>query len=328
MYKKPLVKKYFFMSKMVEKIWPNKNSRLRFFFFRRYFHKKRFSVSKIVRKFFVLRNMKWRKLRKRFFHLTTTQANKLPYPTKYKEQMIWYKYIFIELINEKKKFRAFYSIKKHKQLLALYRKYFKKNKYYKKTIFLNSFESKLDIVLLRSKILPTLFSCRFLIQNYGVLINGVLYKNINYRLKVGDIIHFDFILWRILISFFYYKIFLRYEIFFFYMFYKKISAFSSKEKKKRKKNYLLHNNVFRKISPILSAKNLQPKLFKNNYKKRLLRKKIKQQKIAHKLDVILGFNLFEKKNHFKRAELNKHIFTRYEILKKKYKSYWEKQNEQ
>lgn len=314
------------MSKIRQKIWPNKNSRLRFFYFRRYFYRYRFSISRTVRKFFVQKNMKWRKLRKTFFFLTVQKKYKRPHPSKYKEEMIWYKYIFTEMISEKKKIRAFYGIKKHKQLLLLYRKFFKKKKYFQKTIFLNSFESKVDIILVRAKFLPTIFSSRFLIQTYGVLVNGKVCKDINYRLKIGDIVHFDFIFWRLLIAFIYYKIFLRYEIFFFYSFYKKIKNFSEKKKiiKQPNLNYFSFKSLFflKKKPQKFVKKNKFKRFFRfNKFRKR--HSLLVNKKIRTKLDKILGFHMFTRKTeNFEDIEdFNENIYFRYRLLKQKYKKY-------
>lgn len=336
MYKKIYLKRYYFMSKTVQKIWPNKNSRLRFFYFKRYFFRYRFSISRLVRKYFVQRNMKWRKLRKKFFYLTANKKNKLPQPSKYKEELIWYKYIFTELLNEKQKFRAFFSIKKHKQLLSIYRKFFRKQKYFQKNIFLNSFESRLDIVLLRAKILPTLFSSRFLIENYGILVNGIKHKTFDYRLKPGDIVHFDFILWRLLIAFIYYKIFLRYEIFFFYKIYKNIKTFSKDLNRKKLQqdnhNYFswqsqsISSKSHKKTFKISQIKNKKKWLPKNKFKKRKLL--IKNKRIRQRLDQILGLNLFSKQrntNHFESEKLNKYIYKQYSLLKNKYQNYLKKE---
>jgi ribosomal protein S4 len=53
-----------------------------------------------------------------------------------------------------------------------------------------SIESKIDILLIRLRLFSSIKESKFFIKSEGVLINGVLIKNNNYRLAKGDILAF------------------------------------------------------------------------------------------------------------------------------------------
>lgn len=229
------------------KIWPYKNTRLRFFFFLR--NRNKFHIS--YRAYTVLKTIKWRLIRKSFFFfLYRYKKSKKIFRSKIgNHNKSQFDFLFKNFLIEKKKIKGFYGELKEKNLNKIFSNFYNSHKYYKTFFFANALESRLDVVLLRSKILPTIFACNRLINHYGVYVNNKKIYYSNYRLNPGDIIYFDINLWYIIISFFYYKLYLRYEIFFGYRFIQKYRRFSLNNFKykfvKKKQNYnkkLINNN--------------------------------------------------------------------------------------
>ena len=117
--------------------------------------------------------------------------------TKYGTRGVSYDKRFRDTLQSGKKLRLFYG--------GLLKKYFKKKisstlnkkKFQSKNltkieaIFLQSFESRLDVVLYRSKFTPTVRSARQLILHGKVYVNQIQVKSKAYNLKNGDIINLD-----------------------------------------------------------------------------------------------------------------------------------------
>ncbi len=114
--------------------------------------------------------------------------------TKYGTRGVSYNKRFRDTLQSGKKLRLFYGglLKKYfKQKISstLNEKNFRaKNLAKIETIFLQSFESRLDVVLYRSKFAPTVRSARQLILHGKVYVNQIQVKSKVYNLKNGDII--------------------------------------------------------------------------------------------------------------------------------------------
>jgi small subunit ribosomal protein S4 len=82
-------------------------------------------------------------------------------------------------------FRKFYNNLKMKQLKALYQKW-KGNE----VNFIKSLEKRLDMVLLRSGFINSIYEARQFINHKQVLVNGRIAAIPGYEIKVGDIVGF------------------------------------------------------------------------------------------------------------------------------------------
>lgn len=118
--------------------------------------------------------------------------------TKQGTRSVSYKKRFRDTLQAGKKIRIFYGdlLKKYfKKKVALTLR--KKRPKYKnlrniESIFLQTFESRLDIVLYRAKFAPTVRSAKQLILHGKVYVNGLKVKTKAYHLKSGDIINLNF----------------------------------------------------------------------------------------------------------------------------------------
>ena len=153
------------------KIWINKNSKINSFYNLRASH-----TSKVFPKR-RLKNMKWI-IVKRF--LIPRQRNK-----------IHGRFIYKNMFQQKQQLKKFYGYLKEYQLQYIFKKKWKQQKTFKQNVFASILEKRLDMILYRMKILPTIFSCHQFISHQGVLINGNIVKTINYSINHGDIISFN-----------------------------------------------------------------------------------------------------------------------------------------
>lgn len=154
------------------KVYLNKNSKFRRYFnvrdpifIRRYFN---------YRKTLILRNMKWTVTR-RFMNPVLRKRN-------------FSRYQYGSLLINKQQLKHFYGNLKEKQFKKLFTVNFLKNKQYKEEAFLGALEHRLDILLFRMRILPTIFSCKQYILHQGIYVNNQLITLPNYKVKIGDIV--------------------------------------------------------------------------------------------------------------------------------------------
>lgn len=171
---KPRYKKCY---QVKNKIWINKNSKLRGFFIFRKFRNTRLKKKK-------LKSMKWNIARR--FLLPRLQKRQYP---KYR-----YKFLF----QNKQKIKYFYGKIKEYQLQQLYNKNCVNQKSFKQTMLIGSLEKRLDVILHRSKFVPTIFMAHQIINHQGLYINDNLVNNMGYNLKQGDIISLDSKIWPII----------------------------------------------------------------------------------------------------------------------------------
>ena len=150
-----------------------------------------------------LKKKKWKPFLKFYLNKLKTFRKFKPldhskyFVTKYGTRGVSYNKRFRDTLQSGKRLRLFYG--------GLLKKYFKqkinsalnKKRYQSKnltkieTIFLQLFESRLDIILYRSKFAPTVRSARQLILHGKVYVNQVKVKSKAYNLKSGDIINLD-----------------------------------------------------------------------------------------------------------------------------------------
>lgn len=163
------------------KVFLYKNSKFRRFYnirdpiyIRRYFK---------YRKTLRLRNMKW------------TVARRFMNPVLKKKQFSRYQYG--NNLLTKQQLKNFYGKLKEKQLQRLFKRAYLNNQQFKQNAFLGALEHRLDILLFRMRILPTIFACKQYILHKGVYVNKKKYFLPNYQAKIGDIISLDQDQWSI-----------------------------------------------------------------------------------------------------------------------------------
>ena len=153
------------------KIWPYKNSRLRRFFNIR--GRKLIRRGKLKRYFMAFNNMKW----------TIVRRYLRPFMLKRKAMRRRYKDVFYK----KQQVRHFYG-KVSEEIFRNFFKRFLANTVGRNKTFFSSLEFRLDMVIFRMGILPTIYACNQLIHHHGVLVNKQLKFSPHQLAKVGDLI--------------------------------------------------------------------------------------------------------------------------------------------
>jgi small subunit ribosomal protein S4 len=88
----------------------------------------------------------------------------------------------------KQKLKKFYGKLDEYKFRMLFKLAYNKMKSDKMNSFYGALEQRLDIVLFRMKLLPTIFACNQLVQHHGIMVNNSLITLPNYRIQVGDIV--------------------------------------------------------------------------------------------------------------------------------------------
>jgi len=193
--------RYKFCYIVKNKIWPYKKSRLR-----KMIDKRGRSIYRKGwwphRRFMVMKNLKWILFRKNLgssfslFSFKNSMQKRIYNPSnKYKFQMIRFK-----------GFRMSYGKIDREKFQHLFKRFFKKKFVFKYLNFLKSLEFRLDMILFRLKIFPTIFGCHNLIKSLGVYVNGNLLKTPGFLVQVGDVISFSYHIWFVLMLLFTEKI--------------------------------------------------------------------------------------------------------------------------
>lgn len=164
------------------KVYLNKNSKFRLFyrvrdpiFIRRYFD---------YRYELALKNMKWNVAR-RFMAPFLNRQQRSP---KIKYGLI---------LRNKQQLKHFYGKLKEKQFQRLLKLSLLGKQQYKQEIFLGALEHRLDILLYRMRILPTIFACKQYILHQGIFVNNEKINLPHYKTKIGDIVSLNSSHWNI-----------------------------------------------------------------------------------------------------------------------------------
>jgi ribosomal protein S4 len=167
------------------KVWINKNSKINSF---NNFRSPRQGVFFARKR---LKSMKWVIIR-RFL---------IPRIQKRSHGRFKYKNMF----QKKQQIKKFYGRIKEYQLQHIFKNKWKQQKSFKQNVFASVLEKRLDVILYRAKIFPTIFACNQFITHQGVIINNNLIKSINYPLKYEDIISFHENQWELIYERLHYK---------------------------------------------------------------------------------------------------------------------------
>lgn len=167
------------------KVWINKNSKINSFNNLRaprhgiFFTRKR------------LKSMKWVIIR-RFLRPRTSKRS-------------YGRFQYKNMLQKKQQIKNFYGHIKEYQLQHIFKNKWKQQKSFKQNVFSLALERRLDVILYRAKIFPTIFACNQFINHQGVYVNNNLIRTINYPLNHEDIITFHEDHWQLIYERLYYK---------------------------------------------------------------------------------------------------------------------------
>ena len=176
------------------KVWIYKNSRLR------NFYKIRGKIvllqGKINKDFLITNNMKWRVVRRKM----------VPYIRIKNRFRFHYKNLFFN----KQQLKNFYGSIQEYKLRNIFKKTWNVNLFYRRNIFIGALEQRINMVLFRMRLLPTIFACTQFIMHKGIYANNVLITLPSYRIKIGEIISIPENQWLIFYKFLYERIYNRF----------------------------------------------------------------------------------------------------------------------
>lgn len=174
------------------KVWPYKNSRLRGFYSIR---GRRLVRRGLYRHYFMVMNsMKW------------TIARRLIRP--YMRRSRATKRRFRDIFYTKQQLRRFYGKVKESAFRNFFRNHLGSTTVRNRSFFA-ALERRLDMVVFRMRLLPTVFAAHQLIHHRGVLINGGLVKSPNANVRIGDIVAIQRQQWQALYWDLYYRAYWR-----------------------------------------------------------------------------------------------------------------------
>jgi ribosomal protein S4 len=174
------------------KVWPYKNSRLRGFYSIR---GRRLIRRGLYRRYFmVMSSMKW------------TIARRLIRP--YMRRSRAAKRRFRDVFYTKQQLRRFYGKVKENAFRNFFRNHLGSTMVRNRSFFA-ALERRLDMVVFRMRLLPTIFAAHQLIHHHGVLINGGLVKSPNTNVRIGDIVAIQRPQWQALYWDLYYRAYWR-----------------------------------------------------------------------------------------------------------------------
>ena len=148
------------------KVYLNKNSKFRFFYLiRSKFFKSRENHH---RRFLCLRNMKWT-IARRFFCSRPKNRQNL-------------RFSYLTKLQNKQQLKRFYGNLREEKLIKILKSAWTTKSQHKQVIFLQNLESRLSILLLRMRVLPTIFACNQFILHQGVYVNNEKIYLPNYQI--------------------------------------------------------------------------------------------------------------------------------------------------
>lgn len=177
--------KYKICSQSINRVWLNKNSRLyHFYYLRGKFLKPKGRRRKALR----IKNLKWTVLRNRmltsFFRVRRVAFKRI------KNASFLRSYFFN--LQQKQQLKKFYGKLQEKKLLLIFsNNNNSKLSFYRKQKFISILEGRLDVILLRAKLVPTIYFSHQLINHHGVFVNEKLITIPNYSINCGDIVKLD-----------------------------------------------------------------------------------------------------------------------------------------
>lgn len=182
--------KYKICAQSNNRVWLNKNSRLRNFYYLRF---KFLKPKGRRRNRLCINNLKWTIVRNRIVS-SLFRYKKF----KFKRRNLLFKKNYFFSLLRKQQLKKFYGkLQEHKLLLTFLKIYNSQFSNFRKQKFINILEGRLDIILLRAKLVPTIFFSHQFINHNGIIINEKLINIPSYSIKLGDIIRIDINFWNL-----------------------------------------------------------------------------------------------------------------------------------
>ncbi len=176
------------------KVWIYKNSRLR------NFYKIRSKIvllqGKTVKNFLITNNMKWTVIRRKMVPYIRTKNR--------------FRFQYRNLFFNKQQLKNFYGGIQEYKLRNIFKKTWNVNLFYRRNIFIGALEQRINIVLFRMRLLPTIFASTQFIMHKGIFANETLITLPSYRVKLGEIISIPQDQWFIFYKFLYERLYNRY----------------------------------------------------------------------------------------------------------------------
>lgn len=291
------------------KVWIYKNSRLR------NFYKIRSKVvllqGKTAKKFLITKNMKWTVVRRKMVPYVRTKNR--------------FRFNYKNLFYTKQQLKNFYGGLREYKLRNIFKKTWNVELFYRRNIFIGALEQRLNMVLFRMRLLPTIFASTQYIMHKGIYVNNELITLPSYRVRIGAIVSIPQDQWFIFYKFLYERICNRFfgECLLIWrkdFTLKKIQYYRLKTKKFYIKNF----KFFTKYS-LWKKKSKNLKKFLKKLQKQYLLKlnNLKIQKNNFNLEIYLKKKSFYKKYFniilYLRFYLNKIVFKNLKKLKKNLK---------
>ena len=195
--------KYKICAQSINRVWLNKNSR----FYNFYYLRGKFLKPKGRKRTYLrIKNLKWTVIRNR---MLTSLFKKRNVCFKHKKDSLFLRSYFFNL-QQKQQLKKFYGKLQEQKLLSIFIKNNNsKISNYRKQTFISILEGRLDVLLLRAKLVPTInFSHQFINHN-GVLVNEKLITMPNYSISCGDIVRLDLKFWKLFYKQLYKKVLTR-----------------------------------------------------------------------------------------------------------------------
>lgn len=226
------------------RVWFNKNFKfINFYNYRRKIMLKRNIYFK--RYFLKSRNIKWTFTRRFMYWNSRRKINYISKRYKSRRKHNFYK----NFLSSKQQLKKFYGKIKEKNFIKLFIKNWYARKKWRQHNFFFSLERRLDVILYRLRVLPTIYTCNQYITFNGLLVNNVLCKRPHFNANVGDIISFIWEHWYFFFSTYLAKLYYR-KLGFFVNKRRNLKKFKLKflkslmSTKKGKYKFLVYDNIF------------------------------------------------------------------------------------
>ena len=121
-----------------------------------------------------------------------------------------FKFQYRNLFFNKQQLKNFYGGIQEYKIRNIFKKTWNVNLFYRRNIFIGALEQRINIVLFRMRLLPTIFSCTQFILHKGIYANDTLITLPSYRVKIGEIISIPEDQWFIFYKFLYERLYNRY----------------------------------------------------------------------------------------------------------------------
>jgi len=170
-----------------DKTFVSRLNRLRFFHDRRVLKFLRWKKGDLGRRLRGIHSLRWYKLRYRFglkfYNFSSKKRRKL--------RVFRQNNLYKVGLDRKKNFLSFYRKFDESKIKIWFKEYYNKSRQYKVLNFFRLFETRLDVLCFRMKLLPTIFLSNMFIKNTGILVNYHLIKEPGTRVSIGDLISFE-----------------------------------------------------------------------------------------------------------------------------------------